>query len=69
MNRRTKQLRGSLRSLIKEIGKEDEVIGDLLEATIQKTAEAISIQKDTKRVSDHIEAKIDQIYEYRDRYE
>jgi hypothetical protein len=68
VTKKTKQFRGSLIKLINEIKKNEEIIGELLENTIQKTTEAMSVEKDTKRVADYIESKIDQIFEYRDRY-
>lgn len=68
MSKKTKELRGSLKKLINEIKEEDVIIGELLEISIQKTTEALSVGKDPKKVADYIESKIDQIFEYRDRY-
>lgn len=68
MAAKARQLRGSLRELVKELTKDDAVVGDLLKTAIQETVTAIQTGKDHKWVAGRVEKKCNQVFDHRDRY-
>lgn len=65
---KTKQLRGSLRKLLHKLTVDDNVAKDLLESSIQDTVRAIQTGKDDTWVAGQVAKKIDQVFDYRDRF-
>ena len=65
---RARQLRGSLRSLVKDLTKDDAVVKALLETVIQDTVTAIQTGRDDSWIAKRVADKCDQLFDYKDRY-
>lgn len=66
---KAKELKGHLRNLIRETKERESAVGELLEFAIMESAKAVKTGKDHKRVADALQARLEQIHDFRDRYE